>query len=52
MVGICIKYMHENYGGILPAYATISYLENQNIKYELKWAFKNFSNEKLYNCSI
>ena len=29
MVGVCIKYMHENYGGILQAYATVSYLENQ-----------------------
>ena len=27
--------MHENYGGILQAYATVSYLENQNIEYEL-----------------
>ena len=35
MVGVCIKYMHENYGGILQAYATVSYLENQNIEYEL-----------------
>ena len=33
MVGVCIKYMHENYGGILQAYATVSYLENQNIEY-------------------
>ena len=24
MVGVCIKYMHENYGGILQAYATVS----------------------------
>lgn len=35
MIGVCIKYMHENYGGILQAYATVSYLENQNIEYEL-----------------
>ena len=35
MVGVCIKYMHENYGGILQAYATVSYLEKQNIDYEL-----------------
>lgn len=35
MIGVCIKYMHENYGGILQAYATVSYLEKQNIDYEL-----------------
>ena len=35
MVGVCIKYMHENYGGILQAYATVNYLEKHNIKYEL-----------------
>ena len=35
MVGVCIKYMHENYGGILQAYATVSYLESHNIEYEL-----------------
>lgn len=35
MVGVCIKYMHENYGCVLQAYATVSYLENQNIEYEL-----------------
>lgn len=35
MVGVCIKYMHENYGGILQAYATVSYLENQHVDYEL-----------------
>lgn len=35
MVGVCIKYMHENYGGILQAYATVSYLENQGVDYEL-----------------
>ncbi len=35
MVGVCIKYMHENYGGILQSYATVSYLEKQHIDYEL-----------------
>lgn len=35
MVGLCIKYMHENYGGILQAYATVSYLEKQKIDFEL-----------------
>lgn len=35
MVGVCIKFMHENYGGILQAYATVSYLEKQDVDYEL-----------------
>lgn len=35
MVGVCIKYMHENYGGILQAYATVTYLEKENVEYEL-----------------
>lgn len=35
MVGVCIQYKHENYGGILQAYATVRYLESQNIDYEL-----------------
>lgn len=35
MVGVCIKYNHENYGGILQAYATVSYLEKQKLDYAL-----------------
>lgn len=35
MIGVCIKYMHENYGGILQAYATVSYLEEKHVNYEL-----------------
>lgn len=35
MVGVCIKYFHENYGGMLQAYATISMLEEREIDYEL-----------------
>lgn len=35
MVGVCIKYFHENYGGMLQAYATISMLEQRGIDYEL-----------------
>ena len=35
MIGICIKYFHENYGGMLQAYATVSMLENCEIPYEL-----------------
>ena len=35
MIGICIKYFHENYGGMLQAYATVSLLEKKGIDYEL-----------------
>lgn len=35
MVGVCIKYFHENYGGMLQAYATIAMLEKRGIDYEL-----------------
>lgn len=35
MIGVCIKYFHENYGGMLQAYATISMLEERGIDYEL-----------------
>lgn len=35
MVGICIKYFFENYGGMLQAYATIKMLEERKISYEL-----------------
>ena len=35
MIGLCIKYAHENYGGMLQAYATISILEKLGIDYEL-----------------
>lgn len=35
MVGVCIKYFHKNYGGMLQAYATVSLLEKYNIDYEL-----------------
>lgn len=35
MIGICIKYFHENYGGMLQAYATVSLLEKLGINYEL-----------------
>ncbi len=35
MIGVCIKYAHENYGGMLQAYATISLLEKLGIEYEL-----------------
>lgn len=35
MIGVCIKYFHENYGGMLQAYATVKMLEEHNIQYEL-----------------
>ena len=35
MIGVCIKYFHENYGGMLQAYATISMLQEMGIEYEL-----------------
>ena len=35
MIGICIKYFHENYGGMLQAYATISMFEKRGLNYEL-----------------
>lgn len=35
MIGVCIKYFHENYGGMLQAYATVSMLEALGLDYEL-----------------
>jgi len=35
MIGVCIKYFHNNYGGMLQAYATISLLEARGLEYEL-----------------
>ncbi|MBO5213253.1 MAG: polysaccharide pyruvyl transferase family protein [Clostridia bacterium] len=35
MIGVCIKYFHANYGGMLQAYATVSMLEKQGLNYEL-----------------
>ena len=35
MIGVCIKYFHENYGGMLQAYATTKMLEKYGIKYEI-----------------
>lgn len=35
MIGVCIKYFHENYGGMLQAFATISMLEKRGVNYEL-----------------
>ena len=35
MIGLCIKYYHENYGGMLQAYATTKLMEKYNMKYEI-----------------
>ena len=35
MIGLCIKYFHHNYGGMLQAYATASELERRGLSYEL-----------------
>ena len=35
MIGVCIKYFHENYGGMLQAYATVAMLESRQVDYEL-----------------
>lgn len=35
MIGVCIKYFHENYGGMLQAYATVSMIEERGLEYEL-----------------
>lgn len=35
MIGVCIKYFHENYGGMLQAFATTKLLEEYDIKYEI-----------------
>lgn len=35
MIGVCIKYFHENYGGMLQAFATTKVLEEREIDYEL-----------------
>ncbi len=43
MIGVCIKYFHENYGGMLQAYATVSMLEERGIDYELIQYEKNLS---------
>ena len=33
MIGVCIKYFHANYGGMLQACATVAFLEEQGIDY-------------------
>lgn len=43
MIGVCIKYFHENYGGMLQAYATVSMLEKRGLNYELIRYKKHYS---------
>ena len=33
-IGVCIKYYHENYGGMLQSYAMTKFLEKKNYDYE------------------
>ncbi len=35
MLGVCINYFHENYGGMLQAYATVNLFEKLGVEYEL-----------------
>ena len=51
MIGICIKYYHENYGGMLQAFATTKILEKRNISYEIV-RYKKEKNLKLIIKSI
>lgn len=43
MVGVCIKYFHENYGGMLQAFATTKMLEKRGLEYELIRYEKRYS---------
>lgn len=43
MIGVCIKYFHENYGGMLQAYATVTKLEKMGLDYELIQYEKKYS---------
>ncbi|MBR4260886.1 MAG: polysaccharide pyruvyl transferase family protein [Clostridia bacterium] len=43
MIGVCIRYFHENYGGMLQAFATTKMLEMRGIDYELIRYEKRYS---------
>lgn len=43
MIGVCIKYFHRNYGGMLQALATITMLEKRGLDYELIRYQKHYS---------
>ena len=52
MIGVCIKYFHENYGGMLQAFATVKMLESRGIDYELiRYEKKLTITEKITICS-
>ncbi len=35
MVGLCIRYFHKNYGGLLQAYATVEYFKKKKVNIKL-----------------
>lgn len=35
MVGLCIRYFHKNFGGVLQAFATVEYLKKENINFRV-----------------
>lgn len=35
MIGVCIRYFHKNYGGVLQAFATVEYLKKENIDFRI-----------------
>ena len=35
MLGVCIRYFHPNYGGMLQSYATTQILNKRGLEYEL-----------------
>lgn len=43
MIGVCIKYFHENYGGMLQALATITLFDKRGLDYELIQYEKHYS---------
>lgn len=43
MIGVCIKYFFDNYGGMLQAYATVTMLEDRGLDYELIQYQKRYS---------
>lgn len=50
MIGVCIRYFHENYGGMLQAYATIKLLEKYGLQYELiRYVKKSTIKQKIYS---
>ena len=52
MIGVCIKYFHEKYGGMLQAFATTKLLEENGIEYELIRYQKRKDLERKNKCII